>query len=297
MTLVIDENRLVYELINLNNFEEDDFEYFYLIYDSEVGYVVKELTYYNQDFNYYENTVDLNNNTVETKQINLGTFQQFAYSSFDFEEQSYVQKMTTKSQSGRIYEVSRYSYYDGLEEVVSLIESSEMMEGSFVPTNYQLSYNVAYLENWDIAYGNYLVNNNEEVAYVTSMDTYSISVPYKLTALSLDQIPIESEFDSPYDGLLFNHISYTDFISEFNVISAMSNPIYYDENVITVEGVEFDIRTELLDLFVSDIPQVVSTRILDDMIVDEILFTGDELLTNSVDCDLDPDNELCLNSE
>jgi hypothetical protein len=297
MTLVVDGDRLIYEVINLNDFEEDSFDYFYLIYDSEVGYVVKDIKYYNQSLNYYENTVDLNNNTAETKQINLGAYQQYSYSSFDFDEQSFVQKITTKSQIGTLYEISRYSYYNGLEEVVSLIESAEKVDGSFIPTDYQLSYNIAYLENWDIAYGNYLIANNEEVAYISSMDAYSISVPYKVTTLLFNQLPVESEFLSPYDGLAFSEISYTNIVSDFNVVSAMINPVYYDNNVITVEGIEYDVRTELVGLFTSDIPDIVSTHILDVMIVDVIYFTGDELLIDIIDCDLDPDNELCPDIE
>jgi len=294
MTLVVtDTNRLVLELIEYTTTVEEDFDFSYLIYDSEVGYVVKDLKYYDESLVFFENTVDINEKTAEMKEINLGGYHTYTYALYDNENQTYYKKINSRSQIGNYYEVNKISFFDELHEMVSVTEYSELVADTYVPNNYHMIYNISYLNEWDIVYEDYLIKNNSELAYVSQGDIDSIAYSYMGTALDYNQLPSESEFTTPFSGLSFNDVLYSELLSQLNDTKAMTNPVYYDENYATVKGVSYDIRTELLDLFVSDLPQIVFNNVMEHMILDDITFGGEDVLIDIIDCDETPEHHLC----
>jgi len=111
MTVVITErNRLVVEFVEFNTSEDGEFDLSYLIYDSEVGYIMKDLKYYNESLVFFEDKVDLNENTAEMKEINLGGYRTYTYSMYDNDDEFYYRKTNTQSQIGNYYEMNKISF-------------------------------------------------------------------------------------------------------------------------------------------------------------------------------------------
>jgi len=298
MTVVITErNRLVVEFVEFNTSEDGEFDLSYLIYDSEVGYIMKDLKYYNESLVFFEDKVDLNENTAEMKEINLGGYRTYTYSMYDNDDEFYYRKTNTQSQIGNYYEMNKISFLDEFHEMVSLEQVSEFVTDTYVPSNYHLSYNISYLSGWDIVYQDYLIKNNSKLAYVSSGGINSIAHSFMVAEMDFDQFPLENEFTTPYSGLVFSGITYAELVSEMNSLSAMTNPVYYDQNIATVEGVTYNIQTDLLDLFISDLPQIVNNRIMDNMFLDDISFGGEDALIDLIDCDVTPEHRLCPSPE
>lgn len=290
---VTPDDRLVYELSAFSNVNEESFDYLYILYDSKVGYVIKDLRYYNENLYYFDNKVDINSNTSELIEIDLGGYRTFTYSLFDISEDLYYKKGLTVSQIGKRYVNDKVSFYNGLEEVAAIERFLELVDTGHLPTSYNLTYNIMYLNDWDIVYEDYLVKNNAELAFVSTKDLDSVSTPFMLVNQTLTEFPTETELLNPYNGITFDHIDYQDFSNEINRIYALDIPVLYEQNMASVKGIDYDIRTDLLDLFTSDLPTLISDRILEQMIVSEISFLGEDGLIAIVDCEIDPDNTLC----
>lgn len=295
MTLVLtEENRLVFEIVDYSRSLVAGFDYIYILYDSEVGYVVKDLKNYNDSLTFFESKVDLNLNTVEVKDINLGGYRTSTYSLYDNE--FYYEKNNVKSQIGDDYESNKIAFYNEFDEMISVVEGSEKIGETYVATNYSVLYNIEYVSDWDIVYEDYLIKNNDKIAYVSTRDIYSLSNTYMQVQLDFEQLPLENEYSTPFEELSFTGISYSEMIDALNSLKQMTNPVYYDENIATIKGVTYDIRTDLLDLLLSDLPQIVYDNMSDSMIVDEILFGGEETLIDLIDCEVTPDHSLCPSS-
>ena len=296
LTLRIVSNRLVFEHVKYADVQDQGFDYSYIIYDSKVGFVVKDLRFYNENLFYYENQVDLENRTAESKQINLGGYRTYQYSRFDYDEGIAYTKFQSRSRINQHFVVDEVSFYDGYNEVVSLTKSFELVLTGHIPTEYQLNYNIAYLNDWDAVHGDYLVKNNNEIAFITTKGAQTVSVIGLDVEQLFDDMPSESDLTDPYNGITFSEVSYDDLAYEMNRIYAMDAVVYYEDNIASVEDVDYDIRTDLLDLFLSDLPQIVYDNVTDHMIVDQIIFGGEDELIELIDCEVTPEHELCPDS-